>query len=438
VANYFHLTMLSAGADSWNNWRIAHPEIIAPDLSGTSFERVYLVNANLSGANFSGSTLVKAVLQNSIFTNANLSRAILIDADVSYCDFTNAILTDAILNNTRIYGSKLAGANFRNTDLSMADFSNTDLTQCDIAGANFCGIKLVRSNLSGLNLAGFNLYGASLQGADLTGANLTKANLGLTGLTETNLTRAILTGANLQYAILVRTKVEGVILNDSKVYGVSTWDLIGTPSDESSLIITEDITSTVTVDNIYVAQFIYLLLNYKNVRNILNALTSKAVLILGRFSKERKPVLQAMANELRKYNLLPIIFDFDRPTAKDFTETIKTLAGMSLFIIADITSPKSSPLELQATVPDYQIPFVIIIQENETPFAMLRDLVGKYNWVLEPIITYSSVENLISGFKAAVIDRAWQKRQEILNKKMENIKEQSIDDFTNDNKLQSK
>jgi hypothetical protein len=42
--------------------------------------------------------------------------------------------------------------------------------------------------------------------------------------------------------------------------------------------------------------------------------------------------------------LLPIVFDFDHPTGRDFTEMIKTLAGLSYFVIADITNPKSSAL----------------------------------------------------------------------------------------------
>ncbi len=54
-----------------------------------------------------------------------------------------------------------------------------------------------------------------------------------------------------------------------------------------------------------------------------------------------------------------------------------TLAGMCLFIIADITNPKSSPLELQAAVPNYMIPFVPIIQKGEKPFAMFVNLQTK-------------------------------------------------------------
>ena len=90
-----------------------------------------------------------------------------------------------------------------------------------------------------------------------------------------------------------------------------------------------------------------------------------------------------MAEELRSRNLLPIIFDFMGSSARDFTETIKVLAGMSLFVIADITNPKSAPLELQAIVPDYQIPFVPILQAGEQPFAMFTDLTNKDHWVLE-------------------------------------------------------
>jgi hypothetical protein len=48
----------------------------------------------------------------------------------------------------------------------------------------------------------------------------------------------------------------------------------------------------ITVDNIEVAQFIYLMLNNEKVREVIDTITSKAVLILGRFTGERKPVLE--------------------------------------------------------------------------------------------------------------------------------------------------
>jgi len=69
-------------------------------------------------------------------------------------------------------------------------------------------------------------------------------------------------------------------------------------------------------------------------------------------------------------------------------------------------------LELQATIPDYQIPFVPIIQEGESPFAMMVDLQKKYNWVLDTI-SYDSLDTLIEILKPHIIDPAIKKRDEL-------------------------
>ena len=161
---------------------------------------------------------------------------------------------------------------------------------------------------------------------------------------------------------------------------------------------------------------------------MIDSITSKGVLILGRFTPERKLVLDFIAQELRKYNLLPIIFDFERSGSRDFTETIKTLAGLSMFVIADITKPRSSPLELQATVPDYQIPFIPIIQKGEKPFDMFRNLTGKYFWVFPPL-AYKSTASLRKGFKKIFIDRAFSMRKRLLRKKAKSMVVQTVEEF---------
>jgi len=238
---------------------------------------------------------------------------------------------------------------------------------------------------------------------------------------------------SLECAQLIESNIEGADMSKSRVYGIAVWDVKGAPKDQTGLIITPDPQASITVDDLEVAQFIYLLLRREKLRNVIDTITSKAVLILGRFTPERKVIMDAMADELRKYNLLPIIFDFERSTARDFTETIKTLASLSLFVIVDITNPKSAPLELQATVPDYQIPFVPIIQEGEKPFSMFSDLAGKYDWVLRPVIAYSSREELLDGFKKIIVDRAWKKHQELHKKKSEEIEVLSVEEYTANN-----
>ena len=65
------------------------------------------------------------------------------------------------------------------------------------------------------------------------------------------------------------------------------------------------------------AQFIYLLLNNKRIREVIDTITSKLVLILGRFTTERKVILDALRDTLRARNYLPVVFDFDKPASRD-------------------------------------------------------------------------------------------------------------------------
>ncbi len=217
-------------------------------------------------------------------------------------------------------------------------------------------------------------------------------------------------------------------LTQCTIYGISVWNVQLDRAKQENLVITQQSESTITVDNLEVAQFIYLLLNNTKIRDVIDTIGQKGVLILGRFSKERKPVLDALREKLRTLNFLPIVFDFERPTERDFTETIMTLAGLSCFIIADITNPKSSPLELQATVLNYMIPFVPLIQEGEQPFSMFQDLRGKYDWILDTLV-YDTPSNLVKGLERAVVKPALEKRAELLAKKVEQLRTRHIGEY---------
>jgi hypothetical protein len=65
----------------------------------------------------------------------------------------------------------------------------------------------------------------------------------------------------------------------------------------------------------HVAQFIYLLLNNERIRNVIDTITSKVVLILGCFTEDRKRLLDAIRDELCKRDYLPILFDFEKPSS---------------------------------------------------------------------------------------------------------------------------
>jgi hypothetical protein len=84
----------------------------------------------------------------------------------------------------------------------------------------------------------------------------------------------------------------------------------------------------VAVDNIEVAQFVYLLLHNEKIRDVIDTIGRKGVLLLGRFTEGRIAVLERLRDELRKRGYLPIVFNFDKPETKDFTETLRLLAGL--------------------------------------------------------------------------------------------------------------
>src|SRR5262249_42285224 len=150
----------------------------------------------------------------------------------------------------------------------------------------------------------------------------------------------------------------------------------------------------ITVDDIEVAQFIYLLFdNPAKIRDFIGAITSKMVLILGRFTEERKAVLDALRDELRKHDYLPILFDFNVPATRDITETVSLLARMARFIIADLTDPSSIPRELEAIVPHIAVPVQPLLEGASQPYSMFKDY-WKFGWML-PVYRYEGLESLL-------------------------------------------
>jgi hypothetical protein len=169
----------------------------------------------------------------------------------------------------------------------------------------------------------------------------------------------------------VHAKLGHATIVNTRVFGISAWDIKGTPKRQNEIIITPEDQPRVTVSDLEVANFVYLLLNNEKIRNAIETIGRKGVLILCRFT-ERKHVLEAIKEEISRLDLLPIVFDFERPTDRDFTETVMTLAGMSRFIVADITAPKSVPLELQVTIPNYMVPFVPLSQKEKVRSPCLK------------------------------------------------------------------
>jgi hypothetical protein len=232
-----------------------------------------------------------------------------------------------------------------------------------------------------------------------------------------DLGEADLSGVNLSRATLVGTNLTDSILTQCTIYGISVWNVQLDGAKQDNLVITHDDEPTITVDNLEVAQFIYLLLNNTKIRDVINTITTKVVLILGRFTSDRKAVLDALRVTLRQQDYLPVLFDFDKPSSRNFTETISTLAHLARFIIADLTEPSSIPQELQAIIPNLAVPVQPILLEGKREYAMFVDFLKTYDWVI-PIHFYEDQASLLASLKEQIIEPAEQKAKELVKKRM--------------------
>jgi hypothetical protein len=316
---------------------------------------------------------------------------------------------------------------FIEPDLSRADLSRTNLSGADLSGKNLSGADLSNANLSGTNLSradlteaalrmadlfAANLFAASLSEADLSRANLDHAGLWAANLLETNLSGATLSDADLSRSSMVKTNLTGATLTGCRIYGISAWNLKLEGAIQQNLNVSDEGEPAIMVDNLEVAQFVYLLLNNERIRRVIDTITSKVVLILGRFTANRKRVLDAIRDELRQRGYLPILFDFEKPGGRDLTETISTLAHMARFIIADITEAKSIPAELQAIVPTLpSVPVQPLLLAPEPEYALFQHI-SRFPWVLDTYY-YANVDEVLASIEDKVITPAETKVREL-------------------------
>lgn len=256
------------------------------------------------------------------------------------------------------------------------------------------------------NLALSVLTDKNFDGFDFRGA----------GFYKTNFTKSTFIGANFRQARLIESNFTDANISGCTIYGISAWDLILTNTIQNDLIITPPKEPVITVDDLQIAQFIYLLINNRNIREAIDAISNKAVLILGNFSPDRIKVLEYIKDQLRLKNYLPILFNFDKPLNKDLTETVLTLAGLSKMVIADLTEQRSIPHEL-ASIRSASIRSTVIAPICHTShheYGMFTDFKLEINYL--EIQKYNILTDLDGIINQIIIDTD-KKREEIRDKR---------------------
>jgi uncharacterized protein YjbI with pentapeptide repeats len=381
MANPDHLkTLQQAHQQNASAFRIAStlsPGLIdarlrAADLSGATLsradlERADLVRADLWGADLLGANLREANLREAKLSMGNLARADLLGADLRGADLREATFREANLREANLREANLEGVDFARANLGGANLREANLREANLREAKLSEADLTRADLTRADLRGATLLKANLRGANLSEANLNGANLSEADIRE----------SNLIYASLIDVNITNADLTGCHIYGISAWGLmLSDETKQRDLIITKTNEAEITIDNIEVAQFIYLIIRNQKIRYFIDTITSKVVLILGRFIDDHKEILGALRDELRKRDYLPILFDFDKPASRTTDETITLLARMARFVIADISDAKSVLQELRAIVPELPSvpvqPVIVASQEEPGMFDFYR------------------------------------------------------------------
>lgn len=400
MPNKEHVEIAEEGTRAWNHWR-AQNRRVRPRLGGASLRRAQLSEANLR--------------------NSDLRRADLRDADLRGADLRGSDLRGANLRRADLGATSL----LRRTDLRRSDLREADFFEADLAAANMNNLDARRANLNCValdeaTLVGANLEGAELQGAsfvmsDLRKANLHRVDLSSSSFFESNLGGADLSGATLTDLVFADVDLRRANLSDCWVHGISAWDVNLSGAQQRNLnIARSEFEPAITVDYLEMAQFMYLLINNARIRNVIDSIAAKVVLILGRFSRPRRYVLKALRQALRDRGYIPVLFDFMKPASRDTTETISTIAHMARFVIADITDARSVPQELGRIIPHLpSVPVQPILHSSSPQYAMFEGL-KRYPWVLQTQ-RYKTARGLLASLTSKVIAPAEKKRRELLS-----------------------
>jgi hypothetical protein len=255
----------------------------------------------------------------------------------------------------------------------------------NFSGMNLSGLMVIRAFAEGLNLRDSVFENAQFDEGDFSRADFSGATFRNTKFNKTILTDSHFDGATFINCSLNRVNLVGASfcvkeITETVVYGIAAWDMKTCDEMKQSRLVIEKTyelysdliqrqTIPIMVDDIELAQFIYYLSDHKKMRDVLNILNDKGVLLLGRFKDGGLERLYSIRDWLQSKGYMTMIFDFAPASNLSRTETIVTMAGLSKFIIVDL-SGSSIPGELQGILAQIKKPILAF----GDPYSLFPDL----------------------------------------------------------------
>lgn len=153
------------------------------DLSGFSFERCTIIDADLRHAKATGTRWTSCRARKAMLCGIDLT-----DAHLQGGDWNNSDWTASKIAGARFVGLKLTGATFVNSRSLGAVFEDCLMRSCDLRGLSFRKAKLGRCDMSHANVCEVDFRGASLdEGSSLAGAKMDGARFDQADLRSTDI-----------------------------------------------------------------------------------------------------------------------------------------------------------------------------------------------------------------------------------------------------------
>jgi uncharacterized protein YjbI with pentapeptide repeats len=372
MANAEHITILKRGVTEWNRWRAStnygDADLSGADLSGMKLNGVDFLRANLQGAALERTQLENAQLKDADLTGARIDRA-----NLEHVNARSATFDDVVAQEPNFEVGTLRGARFRRARISEGRFHRAYLRDTNLTDAAFTGCWLRFANFEG----------ARCENTDFS-------------------------GSDLRYASMVETHLKGAILTDVHVFGISAWGVETDANTRQDLIVgrtQDEQEAPLRAHDLQTAQLLGLMLDGAGVRAVLDSMTSKLVLILGSFSPAEKAVLDALRLSLQSHGYIAVEFDFERPSDRDYAETVLTLVGMSRFVVADFTNAKEVRAEVAQARRQYmRVPIIPIAREGASlPITMVNSFTPEE---LQLLVRYQSLDDLLLKIQPSIIASA--------------------------------
>jgi len=165
-------------------------------------------------------------------------------------------------NQSNVYNlPELENFNFSNCDFHSSSFRNGSYINCvfDFSSINFS--DLVDAYFYNCTFKNSSLRVSKIGSAHFINCNFENSDLSYCSAEKTDFTGSVFKNTRLEYIRFVKCNFSDTKINYCFFYGTSTWDIIADDSIQQDIVITSNDDNLITVDNIELAQFIYLLPN---------------------------------------------------------------------------------------------------------------------------------------------------------------------------------